>query len=118
MSKDVMLNDNSLEHSQLSDNLQYDPENNQQVAIIKPQQKANSGRKNPLKGEKFHKEAMDKYKLSKMEALKFKMSLQNKNLKLLTEHNEVMTGVLNGETGSYQRKKLPSVNRDNKVFQN
>ena len=61
---------------------------------------------------------MDKYKLGKLEALKFKMSLQNKNLKLLTEHNEIMTGAYADEADnfSYSRKKPPLLKRENKVF--
>ena len=60
-----------------------------------------------------NKKPLDKFKLGKLEALKFKMNLQTKNLKLLTEHNDIMSGVMMDEKHA---GRVQGYRRENKAF--
>ena len=44
--------------------------------------------------------------IGKLEALKFKMQLQNKNLKLLVEHNDIMHTINNNDSASRRDSKF------------
>lgn len=44
--------------------------------------------------------------LGKLEALKFKMQLQNKNLKLLVEHNDLMSNINKSDSVSRRDSKF------------
>ena len=57
----------------------------------------------------------DKYALAKLEALKFKMQLQNKNLRLLTQQDDLMQNIYKEERSNTKAKPL---RRENKAFQN
>lgn len=59
----------------------------------------------------------EKYALAKLEALKFKMQLQNKNLKLLTQQDELMTDIYREEKGSTIPQKA-FLRRENRALQN
>lgn len=60
-------------------------ENNLQLAIIpKRRSIAQKLKQNPHKTTAKKVDALDKYKLSRLDALKFKMELQTKNLMMLT----------------------------------
>ena len=62
---------------------------------------------------------MDRYKLGKLEALKFKMELQTKNLKLLSDHNDIMSGIYQEDNNKVDFMQKPyAVKRENRVFQN
>ena len=52
-------------------------------------------------------------RLGKLEALKFKMEMQNKNLKMLTEHSYLMSNIYEED-----RSKKSNMRRENNVFQN
>jgi len=71
--------------------------------------------------------------LTRLDQLKFKMSMQNKNLKLLTGHNKVMQGIYQDEQGRANKfddggelyslvgkdaKKLVNIKRQNTSMQN
>ena len=49
---------------------------------------------------------MNPVRLGKLEALRFKMQLQFKNLKLLMEHNEMMQNIVKGDTMGKRENKL------------
>lgn len=64
-------------------------------------------------------DSMDRYKLGKLEALKFKMELQTKNLKLLQDHNDIMSGIYQEDNNKVDFMQKPyAVKRENRVFQN
>ena len=56
---------------------------------------------------------MVRTKLGKLEALKFKMGMQNKSLKTFTNHNDVMKDVYHED-----RANIKGMRRENNVFQN
>ena len=49
---------------------------------------------------------MNPVRLGKLEALRFKMQLQFKNLKLLIDHNEMMQNIVKGDTMGKRENKL------------
>lgn len=53
------------------------------------------------------KEKITKHNYNKLEALKFKMTLQLRNLRLLKDHDEIMRGI--------EKKQVGGQKRDNKI---
>jgi len=54
----------------------------------------------------IQKTKMNPVRLGKLEALRFKMQLQFKNLKLLIDHNEMMQNIVKGDTMGKRENKL------------
>jgi len=54
-------------------------------------------------------------RLGKLEALKFRMEMQNRNLQMLTQHNSLMSNIHDEDA---TQKKASHLKRENNVFQN
>ena len=67
--------------------------------------------------EKLQSESLDKYRTAKLEALKFKMHLQVKNLRLLTDHQDVMDEIYEQDRKQeLMARGKNKIKRENRVF--
>lgn len=85
---------------------------------IKPLDPLSKQKLKDKKIEKLHSDSLDKYRVAKLEALKFKMHLQVKNLRLLTDHQDIMEDIYEQDRKQeLMARGKNKIKRENRVFQ-